>query len=211
MGNEQGPETDNVPAPQPPQLATWTVIGAAIVVILALFGVQTEHQPDSSRAYPSRPQIPDAQATLMPAPEVDDEYLPCADCHEGEKPNREVRELEDEHEENIVEHGNLWCFHCHDENNPNSLHLADDAAVDFEESWKLCTQCHAKKLPDWRAGVHGKRTGHWRGTKEYRTCVVCHEPHRPAFPSMAPESRPPRPEEISLHPAPPSDPVEQSH
>jgi hypothetical protein len=60
----------------------------------------------------------------------------------------------------------------------------------------LCTQCHAKKLPEWRAGVHGKQTGHWRGTKEYRTCVVCHEPHSPAFGPLHPEPRPKRPDEI---------------
>jgi hypothetical protein len=65
----------------------------------------------------------------------------------------------------------------------------------------LCTQCHAKKLPDWRAGVHGKRTGHWRGTKEYRTCVVCHEPHAPAFARLVPKPPPPRPEDFSLRPS----------
>jgi hypothetical protein len=67
--------------------------------------------------------------------------------------------------------------------------------VEFEESWRLCTQCHGKKLADWRAGVHGKRTGNWRGAKEYRTCVVCHDPHSPPFQPIEPLPAP-------LHPAP---------
>ncbi len=76
-GDEQDPEGNYVP---PPQLATWSVIGLAIVAILGLFGVQVEHQPDTSRNYPSRALIPDAAAALLPAPEVDDEYPPCNDC-----------------------------------------------------------------------------------------------------------------------------------
>ncbi len=207
-GEEQQPGGNAVP---PHQLATWTVLGVAIIVIGVLFGVQTEHQPDTSRAYPSRALIPEAKATLLPAPEIDDEYLPCQDCHAERELDRQVRELEDEHEENTLEHGNLWCLHCHDPSKVSALHLADGARVDFEDSWKLCTQCHAKKLPDWQAGVHGKRTGHWRGEKDYRTCVVCHEPHRPAFGRLTPKSRPPRPEEIGLQEAPAVDAQEDNH
>ncbi|MCP5068182.1 MAG: hypothetical protein GY946_16595, partial [bacterium] len=54
-GEERQPEGNAVP---PHQLATWTVLGLAIIVIGVLFGVQTEHQPDTSRPYPSRALIP---------------------------------------------------------------------------------------------------------------------------------------------------------
>ncbi len=157
-----------------------------------------EHQPDTSRDYPSRPQMSDGANVLLPAPEIDDEYLPCTDCHEPNdtRTNITVRELEEDHDEMEFSHGNLWCLHCHDKENRDSLHLADGSLVAFEDSWQLCTQCHAKKLPDWRAGVHGKRTGHWRGPKEYRTCVVCHDPHDPPFKSIEPKPVPWRPEEI---------------
>lgn len=200
-GAEQEPEENRPPQHQEYQMATWTVIGLAIVLIAGLFGVQTEHQPETTRNYPSRALMPDAQATLLPAPEIDDEYLPCTDCHDAERPiNREVRELDDEHDANPLTHGNLWCLHCHDADKVGSLHLADGARVEFEDSWQLCTQCHAEKLPDWRAGVHGKRTGHWRGSKQYRTCVVCHDPHAPAFGTLVPKPPPPRPEEITHRP-----------
>jgi hypothetical protein len=194
-GTEHDSDGDRVPSHQ---LTTWVVIGVAIVLIGGLFGVRFEHQPESTRDYPPRPLIPDGETVLLPAPEIDDEYLPCSDCHADRAANRVVRELEDEHDENELKHGNLWCLHCHDTNRLDSLHLADGSLVAFEDSWQLCTQCHAKKLPDWRAGVHGKRTGHWRGDKEYRTCVTCHEPHAPAFRPLPPKPPPRRPTEITL-------------
>ncbi|MBW2269901.1 MAG: hypothetical protein JRH16_15120 [Deltaproteobacteria bacterium] len=180
--------------PQPPgyQMATWLVLGFAIVIVLGLFMVRTEYQPDSSRDYPSRPMLPDAVPVLLPPPPMDDEYVPCSDCHDEEPPNPTQRELEDEHDEMDFAHGELWCMDCHDLNDREKLHLADATPIAFEESWQLCTQCHGKKLADWRAGVHGKRTGHWRGEKEYRQCVACHNPHRPPFEALEPEP-PPRP------------------
>jgi len=193
-GAEQDPEKDPISRNQ---IVTWTLLGLSIVLIGGLFGVRTEHQPETTRDYPFRALIPDVEPVLLAAPEIDDEYLPCVDCHADQPSNREVRELEDEHEENEMNHGNLWCLHCHEGNDVGSLHLSDGTRVEFEDSWQLCTQCHGKKLADWRAGVHGKRTGHWRGPKQYRTCVVCHEPHAPAFAPIAPKPPPVRPEEIT--------------
>jgi hypothetical protein len=95
-------------------------------------------------------------------------------------------------------HGDLWCLHCHDSENPNQLRLADASLVAFEDSWKLCVQCHGKKLPEWRAGVHGKVTGNWRGDREYVTCVACHAPHSPATKPLKAKPRPRRPDEIAL-------------
>jgi len=193
------------------QLTTWVVLGLAVVLLGALFGVRLEHRPDTSRDYPSRAMIEDGPATLLPAPEIDDEYLPCSDCHDDEPTNSDPRELEDEHDETMLSHGNLWCLHCHDEDDRDVLHLADGNPVAFEDSWQLCTQCHAKKLPDWRAGVHGKRTGYWRGPKEYRTCVVCHDPHAPAWKPIEPKPPPARPETITFERQPTAASGEASH
>lgn len=179
-------------------LTTWLVLGLALVLVLGLISVRTDYQPDSSRDYPSRPMMVDAAAILLPPPPMNDEYDPCSDCHEDEIPNPVVRELEDEHDAMDLQHGNLWCLHCHDIGNREKLHLADESVVDFDDSWRLCTQCHGKKLADWRAGVHGKRTGHWRGSKEYRTCVSCHDPHSPKFKSLEPKPPPLRPTQITM-------------
>jgi hypothetical protein len=184
--------------PPPYQMTTWLVLGAVLVLVLGLFSVRSEHQPDTSRDYPSRAMLPDAEPVLLPSPPVDEEYFPCGDCHEDETPNPKVRELVDEHDLLKLEHGDLWCIRCHDLENREKLHLADATLVGFEESWKLCTQCHGTKLAPWRAGVHGKRTGHWRGPKEYRTCVECHDPHSPAFKPLEPKPPPVRPGEIAV-------------
>lgn len=182
----------------PYQLTVWLVLGLAVVLVAGLFGVRLEHQPETTRDYPPRPQIADGPNVLLSAPEVDEEYLPCRDCHEANDGRTDVtvREMEDDHDEMEFSHGDLWCLHCHDTEQRDYLRLADGGLVEFEDSWQLCTQCHAKKLPDWRAGVHGKRTGHWRGPKEYRTCVVCHDPHQPPFEPLTPEPAPKGPEEI---------------
>jgi len=65
--------------------------------------------------------------------------------------------------------------------------------IDFNESYKLCGQCHGPKLRDWEAGIHGRRTGQWNGEKEYLLCAHCHDPHSPKFPPMKPEPAPIKP------------------
>jgi hypothetical protein len=196
-GDDHDPNGDRQ---QPIQLTVWAVIALAVVVIVGLFTVRLEHQPETTRDYPPRPLIPDGEVTMREPPEVDDEYLPCMDCHSD--PERETgpipRELEYEHEDTELDHGNIWCRHCHDAENPSQLRLADASVVSFEESWKLCTQCHGKKLPEWRAGVHGKVTGHWRGDREYVTCVECHRPHSPATEQILAKPMPMRPDQIKL-------------
>jgi len=182
----------------PHQLAIWSVIGLAVLMVIGLISVRLDHQPDTSRNYPSRPLISDAPPVLLPPPPMSDEYVPCSDCHEDEKPNPERRELKDEHDLMKLQHGELWCLHCHDLANREKLRLADSALVGFEESWRLCTQCHGKKLADWKAGVHGKRTGSWRGPKEYWNCVACHNPHEPLYKPLEPKPPPLRPTQITL-------------
>lgn len=180
----------------PHQMATWSVLGGAVLIAGMLFSLQGRSDPDRPREYAGRTLPPEPEPVLLAPPEMDDEYLPCSDCHgPGDIANRAVREFEEEHDEMAFAHGDLWCYSCHDPNprQRQQLRLADETNVPFEESWKLCTQCHAKKLADWRAGVHGKRTGHWWGPKEYRTCVACHNPHDPPFKPIEPMPPPRRP------------------
>lgn len=205
--SDAGPGGDGASGPRRPQqeLATWVVLGTAAVLVGALFGVSCEHSPETTRAYPPRPMPPDAAAVLLPAPEPDDEYYPCSDCHEDEERNLRPRELEDEHDELELAHGDLWCLSCHDVDEPDSLHLADGTTLPFGDASRLCGQCHADKTDDWRVGVHGKRTGHWRGQKEYSACVTCHAPHAPRFAALAPDPPPRRPAPASGPPAPAED------
>ena len=150
--------------------------------------------------------VPPAQTTAIPAqlklevppPPFSEGVFPCTDCHDNKdlKPNRTRRELKDAHDDIILKHDeeHRWCLDCHDADNRDRLHLASGDPVPFEESYRLCGQCHGEKYRDWRAGVHGRRVGEWNGHKQYLLCAHCHNPHQPRFKSMAPQPAPFRPQ-----------------
>jgi len=202
MAKDQLAEEGQEYRPPPHQLATWAVLGTAFVLVLSLFSVRLAQNPDSSRAWASRVLPPDLPPVLLAEPEMDDEYWPCSDCHADEPINLEIRKLEEEHEvrSDEFDHGTNWCFDCHVAENRDELHLARGERVSWDETWRLCTQCHSQKLDEWQAGVHGKQTGHWYGEKEYWSCIACHNPHdvTPAFKPIEPKPRPLRPTEITV-------------
>ncbi|RKD87762.1 hypothetical protein [Mangrovibacterium diazotrophicum] len=140
-----------------------------------------------------------AEEFAVEAPPLTEGIFPCSECHSELEPNPTRREL-DWHEEvtSIFDHDkeNRWCLDCHDLINRDSLRLASGKLLGFDESYKLCGQCHGEKLRDWRVGVHGKRIGQWNGQKHYLLCVHCHNPHAPKFEPMTPEP-PPLPQKMS--------------
>jgi hypothetical protein len=145
------------------------------------------------------PYVPPAQeaAIEVPPPPFTDGAFPCSDCHDPEIPvNTQRRELTMAHEEIELKHaaGQRWCLDCHSATDRDHLHLANGDLVPFEESYRLCGQCHGDKYRDWRAGVHGRRTGHWDdGEKKYLLCVGCHNAHNPRFAPLKPEPVPQAP------------------
>lgn len=144
-----------------------------------------------------------AGAHPVPPPPFTEGIFPCSDCHEDQDTDRTRRELTEEHEDIVIQHGSRdrWCFDCHNPNDRDKLRLASGRLVEFDVSYRLCGQCHGPKLRDWHAGVHGKRTGQWNGRKQYLLCVHCHDPHSPRFKPLKPSPRPLRPAEISVSPA----------
>jgi hypothetical protein len=182
----------------PQRLLAFLIVGGALAGGVALLSVQCASGPPHAGAYATRTLPPQPEQRILPAEGPDDDYFPCSDCHEDEPTNRRVRTLEDDHDDIELGHGDLWCLHCHDADDRDRLHLADGRRVAFEDSWRLCVQCHGHKQEPWRAGVHGKRVGHWWGAKEVWTCVSCHGPHAPAFQPIEPEPPPARPQEIRL-------------
>lgn len=182
----------------PLRLLAFLMLGAALTGATALLAIECAPPPQHAGAYPSRTLPPEPEQRILPASGPDDFYFPCSDCHEDEPTNRAVRELEDDHEDLTLAHGDLWCLHCHDSEDRDRLHLADDSRIEFADSWQLCVQCHGNKQAQWRAGVHGKRVGHWWGEREVWACVSCHQPHAPRFQPI--EARPPPrpPHQITL-------------
>ncbi len=127
----------------------------------------------------------------------------CVSCHEArDKPVKcdtcHTQTTEKKHANIVLHHAEdqRGCLDCHDALDRDHLRLANGTKIPFEESFRLCGQCHGTQFRDWKIGLHGKRTGEWNGRREYRLCVACHWPHEPRFKPLAPVMLPPRPEEV---------------
>jgi hypothetical protein len=133
----------------------------------------------------------------VPPPPLSD-LFPCSQCHADMKVNPKRRKLTEMHDDIILKHDeeNRWCLDCHNPDDRDKLRLASGKLIDFSESYRLCGQCHGPKYRDWKAGVHGKRTGSWNGEKQYLLCVHCHDPHSPHFKPIKPMPPPVRPENL---------------
>jgi len=134
---------------------------------------------------------------FVPPPPFSEDIFPCSECHADIVPDETRREL-DFHEDIVLKHAEeqRWCLDCHNPNDRDKLRSASGQLISFEESYYLCGQCHGTIFRDWKAGVHGKRTGMWNGKKQYRLCVHCHNPHQPRFKPLAPLPPPVRPEDM---------------
>ncbi len=125
-----------------------------------------------------------------------EDFFPCSDCHGDMEVNFERRELEEMHDDIVLHHGpeERWCFDCHSPDNRDALRLANGTLIPFEESYRLCGQCHGTIYRDWREGIHGRREGYWNGAKSYLLCAHCHNPHAPKFQPIKPLPPPVRPQ-----------------
>lgn len=109
----------------------------------------------------------------------------CQTCH-GPDADPIVADLdnpEDFHGEMPIDHGDLSCAACHDDDR-SLLHLADGTTLEMAEAMSLCAQCHGPQTRDYRAGSHGGMTGHWdlrQGDRTRNHCLDCHGAHEPAY------------------------------
>lgn len=174
----------------------------ALAVILTLGGASCG-QPGVEQGSPETPALASQAASLpegqveVPPPPFSPGIYPCSNCHSMIPVNTTRRVLTGFHTNIVLQHdeGNRWCLDCHDAENRDQLHLASGEPVQFEESYRLCGQCHGEKYRDWRAGVHGRRSGDWNGHKSYLLCAHCHNPHKPHFQPLQPEPAPIPPRE----------------
>lgn len=218
---------DSSPTPMQ-RLVTYTalLVVAAITPVWVACS-QTTHQSDEGPAVaePNLAPAPEASATPLlisspfecfpvrsdetagadqfpvPKPPFTKDIFPCTRCHD--KPddfNPNPRNIVAVHTNIQLVHGSReqWCYDCHNPSNRDVLRLAGGRLVSFEKSYELCGQCHGEKLRDWRAGIHGRRTGCWNGKRMYLLCVNCHNPHSPRFKPLHPMPQPKRPTEINL-------------
>lgn len=162
-----------------------------IAVMLLQVTSVTGQEPQESGLYP------------VPPPLVYRGIYPCQACHrkdvgEGTAsreeegaflgtyihfPNPQPRVLVRMHRDIDLRHGKgaFWCLNCHNKQERNTLMLLNGEAVPFDESYRLCGQCHGTIYRDWKLGIHGRRVGQWDGRKLYLLCAHCHDPHDPKF------------------------------
>ena len=170
---------------------------ALLLACAILAGTPFAAEPDENDAAAGPPPETDLPKYFVPPPPFSEGIFPCSQCHADMPVNRKRRRLEF-HENIRLKHAGprQWCLDCHNPDDRDKLHLIDGTLISFEESYVLCGQCHGTIYRDWKAGVHGKRTGEWNGKKLYRLCVHCHSPHQPRFKPITPKPPPVRPDEI---------------
>ncbi|MCB0759915.1 MAG: cytochrome C [Flavobacteriales bacterium] len=114
----------------------------------------------------------------------------CSECHIGALDKMSSMDEDKQAHWNVsIVHADasiMNCLTCHSENNMDVLHSLTGNTIDFNESFKLCGQCHNKQFDDWKGGAHGKQLGGWSNPRVSMTCVNCHNPHAPAFESRWP-------------------------
>lgn len=125
-----------------------------------------------------------------PSMVVDGRVRTCGSCHRIVAPERAGGRAALVHGEIVLNHGqNDRCLNCHDTKNLDRLVLPDGSGLTFEQTPRLCAQCHGTVYRDWQNGTHGKTLGAWdRGTgKQVRlACNQCHDPHSPAYERLRP-------------------------
>jgi hypothetical protein len=173
------------------------ILQISAILLFSLLLVTGYQTVASSKTLPQKAQNQQMEIQVPPPP-LSEDYYPCSMCHEDMETNLQRRELEEFHDDIVLKHDeeNRWCMDCHDANNRDMLHSASGQLISFEESYKLCGQCHGPKLRDWKEGIHGRRTGNWNGRKEYLLCAHCHDPHSPRYKSMKPDPPPQKPGKI---------------
>ena len=176
-------------------------LAAALVATAGCRGAETPGAAElalagsaATEAASAPPAVP-GERIEVPPPPFSEGVFPCSECHADLQTNRTRRTLVDAHDDIVLKHDeeHRWCLDCHDATNRDRLHLASGELVPFDESYRVCGQCHGEKYRDWRAGVHGRRSGQWNGHKTYLLCAHCHNPHQPRFAPLAPKPAPARP------------------
>lgn len=177
-----------------------TALGATALLAFAACSQPHETSKDTLPGPSASRDRDDLSAKHVPPPPINPEMWPCTQCHDNKDlvSNPKRRELTMAHDEIALRHDekHRWCLDCHDDQNRDVLRLASGVQVPFERSYELCGQCHGDKYRDWRAGVHGRRTGSWNGKKQYLLCVNCHYSHEPHFKPLAPKPPPVSPGSI---------------
>jgi hypothetical protein len=113
--------------------------------------------------------------------------FPCSTCHDRSLAQMKAGVPENArkaHWDIEIQHAGasvMTCTTCHNSSDLNALHSLTGQPISFDESFRVCAQCHATQFSDWQGGAHGKRLSGWGAERVAQTCVGCHNPHRPQW------------------------------
>lgn len=151
-------------------------------------GVSVSSEPLTEGVKKHEVQL-DGHSFLIKERESDITSFPCSDCH-----NKPVAKLQTPDEKkahwnlklNHADKDVMNCMTCHTDNDMNALHTGTGSSLRFNDSYKLCGQCHSPQYKEWKGGAHGKRVASWAPPRVSNTCTNCHDPHSPSFESRWP-------------------------
>lgn len=170
--------------------ATGTRLGGLLVLLVGLGASACSEGHTEEPQVASEPST--AKVTIAPR-EGHLKDFPCLECHSKfvtGKPKVPAthRAQKFQHFEAVEK-----CVVCHNTDNFNELLLNTGESISFNESYRICGQCHSEKLADWNIGAHGKHVGSWQSDRTRYTCVDCHNPHSPAREQVTAKPAPPFP------------------
>lgn len=119
------------------------------------------------------------------------EQFPCTRCHA--QPVVSSRDATKAHWRIELRHAameTMTCDTCHGGGDRSVLRLLAGGVVPFDQSYRVCAQCHSTQFADWKGGAHGKRSTGWAEDRVAMNCSACHDPHAPAFESRWPARAP---------------------
>lgn len=179
----------------PLAVALWAIAVIAVVLVaLAYLGRQrptVAAEPRlAGRIYTETILHPPMRGVQARTPDGRSVTVACGTCHGVDWQPKAQPALTAFHQGMHHRHGGLSCQSCHDPaDGYQSLRLADGRRLGYDQSMTLCAQCHGPQARDYAHGAHGGMTGSWdlsRGGRTRQTCITCHDPHAPAYPTLSP-------------------------
>lgn len=173
---------------------------AVLFALVAAVLMATPRQPgvDDASAAATPPPIRDVTPVRTPLarPERKLELftLQCNECHRSLPAPYSAGGLWHPHTNVHMAHGiNHRCLNCHHTTNREAFSNENGDEIPWNHPELLCAKCHGPVFRDWQHGAHGRSNGYWdtsRGESIRLTCVQCHDPHSPRFPTLVSDPGP---------------------
>ena len=113
----------------------------------------------------------------------------CRECHTASMKTMASSDEQQAHWDVKLNHAFsdiMDCATCHGHGDASTLISINGTQIEYDNSHLLCGQCHSNQLNDWYGGAHGKKLSGWKTPRVSKTCVECHDPHKPGFDQRMP-------------------------